>query len=81
MIQWGFILLLVVLVTLFDVWIIKKKGKSESLSAVMIRTFRTYPAITAIFFLLVGFVFGHLTWSMRTEDIYKNVDCIERVKK
>lgn len=57
---------------LFDVWIISKKGKPESLSAHIIRMSRQMPLLTLLF----GILLGHLFWSMRTEDIYHNTKCI-----
>jgi len=61
-----FIIVMVVLITVFDVWIIAKKGKTQSISAVIIRSSKQYPLIT----LLVGILLGHLYWSMKTIDIY-----------
>lgn len=57
----------------FDVFIIYKKGKQESISAKLIILLKKYPAIT----LALGILLGHLTWSMRTDDIYPNVKCVE----
>lgn len=55
----------------FDVYIIAKKGKHESISAYIIRGSKKYPLMVLLF----GVVLGHLFWSMKTEDIYKDVEC------
>lgn len=56
--------LLVVLIAVYDVWIILKKGKQESISAYIIRWSKQYPSIP----FLIGFVAGHLFWSMSDKD-------------
>lgn len=68
-----FIFILVLLISVFDVWIIYKKGKTESISAHVIRGSKKYPLLVLIF----GIVLGHLFWSMRTDDVYKNIKCVE----
>lgn len=57
----------------FDLWIIAKKGKQESISAYVIRGSRQYPLLVLAF----GILLGHLFWSMRTDDAYYNTKCIE----
>ena len=69
-----FIISIVIIVAVFDVWIIFKKGKSESVSAHIIRISKKLPLVT----LLVGILLGHLFWSMKTDDIYKEIDCKKR---
>ena len=59
-----FVITLVVLVAAFDVWIIAKKGKQESISAHIIRASHKYPMLP----FLLGILCGHLFWSMRTAD-------------
>jgi len=59
---------------IFDVYAIIKKGKSESISAHIIRTSFKTPLVVLLF----GILLGHLFWSMKTEDIYKNTECIEK---
>lgn len=71
-----FLIIIALSLALFDVWIIYKKGKHESISAHIIRGSKAYPLIVLLF----GIVLGHLFWSMKTEDIYNNVKC-EEVKK
>jgi hypothetical protein len=66
-------ILLAMLIAAFDVYIIAKKGKQESISAYIIRGSHKYPLLV----LLLGIVLGHLFWSMKTEDIYYNVKCEE----
>lgn len=59
-----FLIILVVLVASFDVFVIAKKGKQESISAHIIRYSHKYPSIP----FLLGFLCGHLFWSMNTSD-------------
>ena len=65
------IVLTVVVLALFDVYIIAKKGKQESISAHIIRGSKQYPLVVLMF----GILLGHLFWSMKTEDIYYNTEC------
>lgn len=62
-----FIILLVAAIVIFDVYIIADQGKTESISAYIIRWSHEYPSIT----FLVGFTCGHLFWRMKDKDIYK----------
>jgi len=68
-----FILIVIIIVAIYDVWVIKKKGKPESISAHIIRISKTYPLIT----LLTGILLGHLFWSMPTESVYENMKCVK----
>ena len=68
-----FIFSVIGLVVAFDIYIIAKKGKSESVSAHIIRSGRKYPLVV----LITGILLGHLFWSMKTEDIYKDIDCVK----
>lgn len=61
-----FIISLVVIVAIFDVYIINKKGKSESISAHLIRASHNHPSIP----FLIGFVAGHLFWRMSDASVY-----------
>ena len=72
-----FLIVTGVVIAVFDVWIIAKKGKPASLSANIIRISREMPLVTLLF----GILLGHLFWSMRTDDIYENVECVEKVLK
>ena len=63
------IAIVVVVIAVFDFYIICKKGKKESISAYIIRWSHKYPSIP----FLLGFVCGHLFWSMDTAD-WKYVD-------
>ena len=74
--------ILIILITaffliVFDVYIIAKKGKQESISAHVIRASYKYPLIVLAF----GMLLGHLFWSMKTEDIYYNTKCVKEVKE
>ena len=72
-----FIIVLVIVVAIFDAWIIAKKGKPASLSAEVIRISKAMPLVTLLF----GILLGHLFWSMRTDDIYADVECKTKVIK
>lgn len=61
-----FTILLVVAVAVFDIFIINTQGKTESISAYIIRWSHEYPSIP----FLVGFTCGHLFWRMKKEDIW-----------
>jgi len=60
------------ILVIFDMWVIAKKGKQESISAYVIRGSRKYPLLVLSF----GVLLGHLFWSMRTDDAYYNTKCI-----
>ena len=66
-----FIFATLIAIAIFDIVIIAKKGKQESISAYIIRASHKYPLIV----LLLGIILGHLFWSMRTDDIYYNMEC------
>ena len=66
-----FIISTIVIIAIFDVWVIWKKGKSESISAHLIRMTKKMPLIAFLF----GILTGHLLWSMKTDDIYPDVEC------
>jgi len=68
-----FIIVTALAMIIFDVFIIAKKGKHESISAHIIRGSHKYPLMV----LLLGIVLGHLFWSMRTDDYEFNTKCIE----
>jgi hypothetical protein len=59
-----FIAIIIILIVAFDFYIIIKKGKKESISAHIIRLSHEYPSIP----FLLGFLCGHLFWSMKTSD-------------
>jgi hypothetical protein len=65
----AFIIFLVVIVAVFDVYIIAKKGKQESISAHIIRISHKYPSIT----FLLGFLCGHLFWRMNDIAVFGEV--------
>ncbi len=56
---------------IFDVYIIAKSGKQESISAHVIRGSKKYPLVVLCF----GILLGHLFWSMPTESIYYDTEC------
>lgn len=66
-----------IVLALFDVYIIAKKGKQESISAYIIRGSKKYPLMVLLF----GILLGHLFWSMNTADIYYNTECITTEQK
>ena len=61
----------------YDVWTIAKRGKHTSISAYIIRGSRQYPLVVLLF----GILLGHLFWSMRTDDIYPNIECVKVEEK
>ena len=66
-----FIVVTAAAIAVFDIYIIAKKGKHESVSAHIIRGSKKYPLLVLLF----GIVLGHLFWSMNTSDIYKDIEC------
>jgi type III secretory pathway component EscT len=56
--------IVLVSIVVFDVYIIAKKGKAESISAHLIRMSHKHPSIP----FLIGFVAGHLFWSFNSLD-------------
>ena len=71
-----FMLSIILIVAIYDVWVIASKGKRESISAHIIRISKKMPLLT----LLLGIVLGHLFWSMDTFDILSRDEIIERCK-
>ena len=67
-----FILLVVLAIAVFDVWVIWKKGKKESISAHLIRISFKYPLVVFLF----GVAVGHILWRMADEDVYYNTECV-----
>lgn len=65
-----------IFLTAFDIYIIKKKGKPESISAHVIRFVYKHKKgfLTG---LICGFIAGHLGWNMKSSDIYPNTECKE----
>jgi hypothetical protein len=59
-----FVAVLIAAIVIFDIFIIMKKGKYHSISAFIIRASHKYPSVP----FLLGFVCGHLFWSMDTSD-------------
>ena len=60
-----FIILTILAIGIYDFWIIMEQGKSESVSATIIRWSHEYPSFT----FLMGFTFGHLFWRMKEKDL------------
>jgi len=61
-----FIISVIVIIGVYDFWIIEEQGKIESVSATIIRWSHEYPSFT----FLLGFTFGHLFWRMKDKDVY-----------
>lgn len=70
-----FIFVIIFIVAVYDVWVIWKKGKTHSISAVIIRSSKQYPLIT----LMVGVLIGHLYWRMDDVSVYGECKKIEEV--
>ena len=60
-----FMITMGLIIGLFDVWVILKKGKQESISAHVIRGSKKYPLVVLLF----GILLGHLFWNMPTESV------------
>ena len=65
-----FLLVIAVTMIIFDIYIICLRGKSESISAHVIRNYKKYPLMVLLF----GILLGHLFWNMPTESVYKNTE-------
>lgn len=61
-----FIIILVAAIVIYDFYIIAAQGKTESVSATLIRWSHEYPSIP----FLLGFTAGHLFWRMKDKDVY-----------
>lgn len=59
-----FVVFVIVIIAVYDFYIIYKKGKYYSISAWIIRHSKKYP----IFPFIMGVICGHLFWSMDTKD-------------
>jgi hypothetical protein len=64
-----FIFFMIVAITVFDVYIIYKKGTKESISAHIIRASHKHPSIP----FLMGFIAGHLFWRMSDVSVWGEV--------
>lgn len=69
-------LVIIFIIAVYDVWIIWKKGKYESISAHIIRISKKTPLVT----LLCGIVLGHLFWSMDSFDYLPKEEIVKRCK-
>ncbi len=56
-----FIITVLALIGIYDVWVIAASGKQDSISWVVIEWSHDYPSFTFI----VGFAMGHLFWRMK----------------
>ncbi len=65
-----------ILLILFDVYIIIREGKRESISAYVINGSKKYPLVTLCF----GILLGHLFWSMSSFDYLPKEVLIEKCK-
>lgn len=74
----GFVILAIVI---YDVYIILKKGKYESISAHIIRGSKKMPLIVFCAGLLSGILLGHLLWSMDSFDYLERSELISRCKQ
>ncbi len=61
-----FIILIILVIAIYDFFIISKQGNSESISAYLLSMGEVTPFLN----LLLGLVFGHLTWPNRTSLIH-----------
>lgn len=65
-------------IVVFDIYIIKKKGKQESISAYIIRGAKKYSALFIPGAVIFGYVCGHLFWSMDTFDYLHKEELTKR---
>lgn len=70
------ILGIILVIAVYDVWVILKRGKFESISAHIIRMSKQYPLLV----FLLGITFGHLFWSMDSFDYLPKDQIIEKCK-
>lgn len=61
----------------FDVWVIMKRGKYESISAHVIRGSKKFPLIVLAF----GILLGHLFWSMDSFDSLPKEEIIKKCQE
>ena len=71
-----FIIGVILIIGAFDVWVILKEGKFESISAHIIRLSKKMPLLV----LVLGVVIGHLFWSMDSFDHMTKEQLIEKCK-
>jgi len=64
-----FVFSIIVIIIVFDVYVINKKGRYHSVSAFLIRAAYKYPMIP----FLMGYVMGHLFWVMDYKDIWTEI--------
>jgi uncharacterized membrane-anchored protein YhcB (DUF1043 family) len=62
-----FIAVVVVVIAVFDVYVILDAGKESSVSQVLIELSYEYPSLT----FMMGFVMGHLFWRMKSNKQMK----------
>jgi hypothetical protein len=65
---WSLTAFVIISITVFDIWIIVKKGKRASISASIINGAKKMPLVVFIAGLGIGVVTGHLLWSMSSFD-------------
>lgn len=71
-----FMLIATLIIIIYDVYIIAKKGKYYSISAYVIRGSKQYPLIVLAF----GILLGHLFWSMSSFDFLPKEVLIQKCK-
>jgi hypothetical protein len=69
----------VIVVAALDIYLIRKKGKSKSFSAYIIK-YIDYNRLAFFATILIGVVVGHVFWSMNTFDWADKEYLIERCK-
>lgn len=75
---WALAGFVIVAIAVFDIYIIFKKGKEESISAYIIRGSRKMPLIVFSSGLIIGILLGHLLWSMDTFDWMPKEEIIKK---
>jgi len=72
-----FVLLIGILITVYDVWIIVKKGKQASVSAWFISYSKKYAMIP----FGIGILCAHLFWSMSDFDWMEKGDLVKKCEQ
>jgi len=70
----GFTVGIILVIAIYDIWVIWKKGKYESISAHVIRLSKKMPLVVLLF----GILLGHLFWSMDSFDYLPKEEIVKR---
>lgn len=65
---------LIVLILIYDVWVIIQGGPEASISALLIKSAYEMPFMVYCIGLFNGILVGHLFWRMKSNDMTKEID-------